>query len=675
MKNLAKFLLVLLVLSPTLTSGQKKLMTPETLWEFGRVSDVQVSPDGAKVLYGVTFFDVAENRGTRDLFVIPARGGTPVNITNSSTSEGNARWRPDGKKIGFLRGGQIWEMNPDGGNQLQISNYSGSISGFGYSPDLNKVFFSARIRVKPTVNQLYPDLPKANALLYDDLMYRHWDHWKDGTYSHIFVADYSVESGVGTYTHIMKDEPYDSPPAPFGGTSYTTWSPDGRYLFYTSKKKTGKEYALSTNSHVYRYDTQTGITEELTTFNRGYDRNPSISPCGNFMAWESMHKDGFESDKNRIMIMDLRSRKYRDFSAGFDQSSSGMTWSAEGSKLFFISGKHATYQIYELNVADASIRQLTTGIHDYQSVNVAGDYLVALRMSMSMPSEIFRLEKTNAGVNQIQLTFVNKPVLDNLHVANVEKRWVKTTDDKDMLVWVIYPPGFDRNKKYPALLFCGGGPQSAISQFFSYRWNFQMMAAKGYIVVAPNRRGLPTFGQEWNDQISLDYGGQNKKDLLRAIDAVAAEPFVDNSRLGAVGASYGGFSVFWLAGNHQKRFGAFVAHCGMFNFKSWYGTTEEMFFANHDLGGPYWETPRPHSYDFSPHHFVGNWDTPLLVIHGLKDFRVPYGQGMEAFNAAQLKGIPSRFLAFPEENHWVLTPQNSILWQREFFRWLDQWLK
>ncbi len=665
---------MLLVLSPAIALGQKKPMTPETLWEFARVSDVQVSPDGTQVLFGVTKFDVTENRGSRDLFVIPTMGGTAADLTNSPTSETNARWRPDGKKIGFLSGGQLWEMDSNGANLKQVSNYAGSITGFDYSPDLSRIFFSARVRIRPTVSQIYPDLPKANALIYDDLMYRHWDQWRDGSYSHIFVANYSVESGVGNHTDIMKDEPFDSPLAPFGGSSYTAWSPDGRFLFYTSKKKTGKEYATSTNSQIYRYDTQTGVTEEMTSFNQGYDRNPAISPCGTLMAWESMHEDGFEADKSRIMVMDLQSKKYRDYSVGFDQSSSNLTWSADGAKLFFISGKHATHQIYQLTLKDGTIKQLTDGVHDYQSVGVAGNYLVAQRMSMSMPTEIFRIEKTTTGVNQVQFTFVNKGVLDKLLVANVEKRWVKTTDNKDMLVWVIYPPRFDRNKKYPALLFCGGGPQSAVSQFFSYRWNFQMMAAKGYIVVAPNRRGLPTFGQEWNDQISKDYGGQNKKDLLSAIDAVAAEPFVDQKRLGAVGASYGGFSVYWLAGNHQKRFSAFIAHCGMFNFQSWYGTTEEMFFANHDLGGPYWETPRPHSYDFSPHHFVGSWDTPLLVIHGLKDFRVPYGQGMEAFNAAQLKGIPSRFLAFPEENHWVLTPQNSILWQREFFRWLDHWL-
>jgi dipeptidyl aminopeptidase/acylaminoacyl peptidase len=675
MKKSILLVVMAVLLWPALLHSQAKNMVPETLWEFGRVSDVRVSPDGSQVLFGVTHYDVQENRGHRDLFVMPVSGGEPRNITNSRTNESSAVWRPDGKKIGFMRatemGMQLWEMEPDGSNATQVSYISGGITGFDYAPDMRHIYFTKRVQVIPTVNQVHTDLPRANAMVYDDLMYRHWDHWKDGTFSHVFVAPYQ-DGSLGRHTDIMEDEPYDSPLAPFGGSSQITWSPDGRSLVYTSKKKFGKDYAMSTNSNLYLYDLETRETRDLTPFNDGYDRNPVFSPDGRYMAWESMHKDGFESDKNRIMVMDMQTGKYRDYSAGFDQSSSSFAWSADGSTLYFVSGIHATYQLYSLELASGKITQITDGMHNYSSVAPAGQYLVAQKMSMSLPTEIFRVNKQTH--QQEQLSFVNKPVLDGLNLGNVEKRWVETTDGKEMLVWVIYPPNFDPNKKYPALLFCGGGPQSAVSQFFSYRWNFQMMAAKDYIIVAPNRRGLPTFGQEWNDQISEDYGGQNMLDLLAAIDAVKTEPFVDENRLGAVGASYGGFSVFWLAGNHQNRFSAFIAHCGMFNFKSWYGTTEEMFFANHDIGGPYWESPKPHSYDFSPHHFVGNWDTPILVIHGLKDFRVPYGQGMEAYNAAQLQGIPSRFLVFPEENHWVLTPQNSILWQREFFRWLDQWL-
>ena len=654
--------------------AQKMPMVPETLWEFGRVSDARVSPDGTLVLYGVTNFNVQENRGTRDLFVLPVAGGQPRNLSNSTTSESNGVWRPDGKKIGFLRGGQVWEMDPDGSNQVKITEISGGVTGFDYAPDMKHIHFTKKVRVMPTVNDVHADLPMANAMIYDDLMYRHWDQWKDGTFSHVFVAPY-LDGSIGRHINIMEGEPYDSPVPPFGGGSEITWSPDGRFLVYTSKKKFGKEYAVSTNSNLYLYDLQTRETRDLTPFNHGYDKNPSISPNGRYISWDSMEREGFEADKTRIMIMDLQTGTHRDYSEGFDQSSSNLTWSADSRKLYFISGQHATYQIYSLELANGRINKITDGMHNYQSVAVAGKYLIGQRVSMSVPTEIYRIEETRRGTVQQQLTFVNDNLLERIALGRVEERWIKTSDNKDMHAWVIYPPDFDPNKKYPALLFCGGGPQNAISQGYSYRWNFQLMASMGYIVVAPNRRGVPTFGQEWNDQISQDYGGQNKLDLLSAIDAITAEPFVDEKRLGAVGASYGGFSVFWLAGNHLNRFSTFVAHCGMFNFESWYGTTEEMFFANWDMGGAYFAEPRPKNYNFSPHLFVGNWDTPILVIHGLKDFRVPYGQGMEAFNAAQLQGIPSRFMVFPEENHWVLSPQNGILWQREFFKWLDQYLK
>lgn len=676
MKKSGLLIIIAFLLTSGMLIGQTKTMIPETLWEFARVGDVQVSPDGSQLLFAITNYDVDKNSGLRDLYVMPVEGGQPRNITNSSVSESSAVWRPDGKKIGFIRstdiGMQLWEMEPDGSNPTQVSFISGGITGFGYAPGMNNIYFTKRVKVGENLHDMYPDLPKANAYLYDDLMYRHWDHWTDNSYSHVFVAPYK-DGSIGRYIDIMENQPFNSPLAPFGGSSQIKWNNDGRTLIYTSKKKTGKEYAVSTNSNLYQYDLGTGDTQNLTHFNYGYDKNPSFSPDGRYMAWESMEKDGFEADKTRIMVMDLRTGQYRDYSEGFDQSSSNFSWSANSRTLYFISGVNATYQIYSLDIASAEITRLTNGHHNYTSVEPAGDLLIAQRMSMSMPTEIFSIDPTTK--QQQQLSFLNKPILDELKLADVEERWIKTTDDKEMLVWVIYPPNFDPEKKYPALLYCGGGPQSAVSQFFSYRWNFQMMAAMDYIIVAPNRRGLPTFGQEWNDQISQDYGGQNMQDLLSAIDALKQEPYVDETRLGAVGASYGGFSVFWLAGNHQKRFKAFLAHCGMFNFESWYGTTEEMFFANHDIGGAYYETPRPKSYDFSPHNFIGNWDTPLLVIHGEKDFRVPIGQGMEAFNAAQLRDIPSRFLVFPEENHWVLKPQNSILWQREFFRWLDHWLK
>ncbi len=676
MKPLAVFTIICMMTISNFTHGQPQPMTPETLWEFGRISDVRVSPDGLTLLFGVTYYDVPENKGTRDLYTMPVQGGDPVNITNSEVSESGALWRPDGERIGFMKSvdgsNQLFEMDPDGGNVRQLTSIEGGITGFGYAPGMEHIYYTKRVKLQETVIDMHPDLEKANAYIADDLMYRHWDRWHDGKFSHVFVASYD-QGEVGEGIDIMEGEPYNTPLPPFGGSSQIAWSADGQYIAYTCKKETGKDWTTTTNSNIYLYNLEAGTTENLTPFNDGYDRNPVFSPDGRYMAWESMETDGFESDKNRIMVMDLATRAYRDLSAGFDQSSSGFTWSSDSRTLYFVSGVHATYQLYAVDTESADIIQLTTGEHNYQSVAVAGDVLVAERMSMSMPTEIFRVNKTTG--DDEQLSHVNRDILGRTAMGNVEERWVTTTDDKEMLVWVIYPPNFDPDKVYPALLYCGGGPQSAVSQFFSYRWNFQIMAAHDYIVVAPNRRGLPTFGQDWNDQISEDWGGQNMKDYLSAIDAVKEEPFVDESRLGAIGASYGGYSVFWLAGHHENRFSAFISHCGLFNLESWYASTEEMFFANHDIGGAYWEDPRPHSYDFSPHLHVHKWDTPMMVIHGAKDYRVPYIEGLQAFNAAQLQGVPSRLLFFPEENHWVLTPQNGILWQREFFGWLDKWLK
>jgi dipeptidyl aminopeptidase/acylaminoacyl peptidase len=399
-----------------------------------------------------------------------------------------------------------------------------------------------------------------------------------------------------------------------------------------------------------------------------------------------MKTAGYESDKKRIMLYDFATKQYTDLSEKFGEGSSNFKWDPiDNNIIYFISGTNATFQIFSVNISTKQITQITQGIHDYTDVSTCTykplksksiqTMLIGTEMSMSLPTEIFKVEKIKKDYIETQITFTNKVILDTIKLARVEKRWITTTDNKKMLVWVIYPPDFDKTKKYPALLYCEGGPQEAVSQFWSYRWNFQMMAANGYIIVAPNRRGLPTFGQEWNDQIALDYGGQNMKDYLTAIDSVSAESYVDKDHLGAVGASYGGYSVYWLAGNHNKRFKAFIAHCGMFDFTSWYGSTEEMWFANHDLGGAYWKTPKPKSYDFSPSNFVGKWDTPLLVIEGGNDFRIPYTQGMEAFDAAQLQGIPSEFLYFPEESHFVMKPQNSVLWQRTFFAWLDKYLK
>jgi len=697
MKNGIVLIIALLL---SMTAKTQERYTAETLWKLGRVSDMKLSPSGETILYGVTWYDIAANKGNRDLYILHKNAESPRKITDSKGSEVNGIWRPDGKKTGYLStesgSMQLWEMGINGEDKKQVTNIEGGINGFSYSPDMKNIVYIKDVKIEQDAHDMYPDLPLANALIYDDLMYRHWDSWHDYSYSHIFIAPYS-DGVVSEGKDIMPGEAFDSPMMPWGGMEQIAWTPDGKALAYVCKKLKGKEYALSTNSDIYLYSLPTGTTKDLTEGNEGYDQDPVFSPDGSKMVYRSMATPGFEADKDRIMLLEfnpealnglknnieklktksgkpfeMNSMIYTDLSEGFDQSSSQFTWSKDSKSIYFISGIQATFQVYKLDIATKKIKQLTHGDHDIEAYALDGNDLIITKMRMDLPSEIFRVK---ADGQEEQLTFTNREILKNVVPGKTTKRWITTTDGKKMLVWVILPPNFDPNKKYPALLYCQGGPQSVVSQFFSYRWNFQMMAAHDYIIVAPNRRGLPTFGQEWNDQISGDYGGQNMKDYLSAIDSVAAEPWVDETRLGAVGASYGGYSVYWLAGNHNKRFKTFIAHCGIFNFESMYGSTEEMFFVNYDYKGAYWDKPRPKSYDFSPHLFVGNWDTPILVIHGGNDFRIPYTEGMQAFNVAQLNNIPSRFLFFPDESHFVTKPQDAILWQREFFKWLDKYLK
>jgi dipeptidyl aminopeptidase/acylaminoacyl peptidase len=652
--------------------------TPELLWKLGRVSEVEVSPDAKTILYGVSWYNLAENKGNRDLYTMPVSGGNPLKITSFKGSESNGIYRPDGKKIAFLSAEsgsmQVWESNTDGSAPIQISFSESDISGFSYSPDMKYILYAQRVKLDKTPNDMYPDLPKMNARIEDDLMYRHWDSWSDYSYSHIFLAPYAdgkMEKGKD----IMENQRFESPMAPWGGMEQLCWSPESDKIAYTCKKLVGLEYSISTNSEIYVYDLKTGAETNISKGIAGYDQDPVFSPDGKKIVWRSMARDGFEADKDRIMIYDFATAKYTDYSEKFDQISSNFEWSADSKILYFLSSTKGTVHIYSLVLATKEIKQISKGAWDYLSVQLAGKDLIAAKQSTVNPTEIYKIDVSG---KETQLSFTNKEILKDVRSAKVEERWITTTDNKQMLTWVIYPPDFDPNKKYPMLLFCGGGPQSMISQFFSYRWNFQLMAANDYIVIAPNRRGLPGFGQEWNDQISGDYGGQNMKDYLSAVDEMAKEPFVDKDKMGAVGASYGGFSVLWLAGHHEKRFKAFISHCGMFNLEDQYLTTEEMWFVNWDLGGPYWEKGNPqvdHSYANSPHKFVDKWDTPLMVVEGENDFRIPYTQGMAAYNAAKLRGIPARYLHFPEENHWVLRPQNSVLWQREFFRWLDTYLK
>ncbi len=663
--------------SPKIENG---IMTPEVMMSLGRVGGVELSPDKQKILYGVTYVSIPENKSNRELFVMNIDGSDKKQITRTPKSEQNAVWFQNGEKIAFLStesgNSQLWVMNADGSQRVQISNQENGIDGFVISPDETKIVFFSNIKYGQRASDLYPDLPKATGRVIDDLMYKHWDEWVESI-PHPFVADFNGKDEIKNISDIMEGEPYEAPMKPFGGTDDFAWTPDSKNIVYTSRKKQGKEYSLSTNSDIYIYNIESKNARNLTEGMMGYDTNPRISPDGHYMAWMSMERDGYESDKNRLFILDLQSGEKRYLTDEFDYSLDQLVWAENSKDIYFLSVVQGTEQIFKINVESKKIDQITNGDFDYASVSPVNDEtLIALRHSISKPDEIYSIKMSTKEVSE--LSFENKDILDQLTMGKVEGRWIGTTDNKKMLTWIIYPPHFDPNKKYPTLLYCQGGPQSPVSQFWSYRWNLQLMAANGYVIVAPNRRGLYGFGQEWLEQISGDYGGQNMKDYFSAIDTMKKESFVDEDRLGAVGASYGGFSIYWLAGHHEKRFKAFIAHAGIFNLEQQYVETEEMWFANWDLGGAYWEKDNAiaqRSYANSPHKFIDKWDTPILVTHGEHDYRILASQGMAAFNAAVLRGVPAEMVVFPDETHWISQPQNAILWQRVFFRWLDHWLK
>ena len=655
-------------------------MTPEALWAMGRIGGMNVSPDGKRVVYTVAYYSVPENKSNREVFVMNADGSDNKQITKTGFAENEAVWIKGGTKIAFLcnesGSSQLWEMNPDGTDRKRLSDYDKDIEGFAFSLDEKKVLFISQVKTVNSTADKYPDLDKATGVIITDLMYKHWDEWVT-TVPHPFVADFDGES-ISNPVDVMEGELFESPMKPFGGIEQLAWNTTSDKIAYTSRKKTGKEYAISTNSDIYVYDLNTKQTTNITEENKGYDTNPTYSPDGKSIAWLSMERDGYEADQNRLMVMNLETGEKTFVSKDFDSNVDSYCWSADCERIYFTGVWHGESQVYQIDLANGNkITPLTEGMYDYASVALLGDKLIAQRHSMSMGDEIYSIDLT--GDHTVtQLTFENKHIYDQLTMGKVEERWMKTTDGKQMLTWVIYPPQFDPNKKYPTLLFCEGGPQSPVSQFWSYRWNFQIMAANDYIIVAPNRRGLPGFGLEWNEAVSGDYGGQCMKDYFTAIDEVAKEPYVNKDRLGCVGASFGGFSVYWLAGHHDKRFKAFIAHDGIFNMEMQYLETEEMWFANWDMGGAYWEKQNAtaqRTFANSPHKFVDKWDTPILCIHGEKDYRILANQGMAAFNAAVLRGVPAELLIYPDENHWVLKPQNGVLWQRTFFEWLDMWLK
>ncbi len=657
----------------------------DALEALGRVSEPRVSPDGKRVLFGVSYESVPQNKSNRDLYVMNIDGTGVTRITKTAQSENSAVWIDNGTRIAFVyaeKGSspQLWVMNADGTERHAATNIEGGIEGFLFSPDQSKVVLIRTVKYNRTAADIYPDLPKATGRVIDDLMYKHWDTWVTEI-PHPFIGAFDGQT-ITDLKDIMEGEPYEAPMRPFGGVESFAWSPDSKILVYTSRKKTGMEYALSTNSDLYAYNLTTGTTTNLTEGMMGYDTNPAFSPDGRYMAWLSMERDGYEADKNRLFIRDNATGQKTDLTSDWDYTIEEFVWNPNGKNIWFIAYHQGVAPIFNMEVATHKVTTVAEGLYDYTTLApVDNKTIVTMRHSMLRPNEIYRIgPKTKKGVKEdVALTDINGDIFAQLTMPTIEAKKVPTTDGKEMLTWVIYPPKFDASHKYPAILYCQGGPQSAVSQFWSYRWNFALMASNGYIMIAPNRRGVPGFGTEWEEQISKDYPGQNMRDYLSAVDYMKAnEPAIDPARIGATGASYGGFSVYWLAGNHDKRFAALLAHAGIFNTEAQYLETEEMWFANWDMGGAFWDKDNAiaqRTFATSPHRFVDRWDTPIMISHGEKDYRILASQGMAAFNAAKMRGIPAEMVIFPDENHWILKPQNAVMWQRLFFRWFDRWLK
>ena len=682
-------------------------LTPELLWSMGRIGSAILSPDKTNILYTVTTYNISENRGYSAIYILNSETKETKKLTvNTSKSESDANFIENGRKIVFLSAddngtSQLWMMNTDGSNRKCISSEKTDVNGYLFSPDEKNVVLIHDVPTETSIIKNDDDLPKATGMVINELMYKHWDRYVRSV-PHPFIANFDG-SQITNARDILDGQPYESPMCPFGGIEEFAWSPDSKSLAYVMRKKTGRDYAISTDSDIFLYNLETGKTKNLCKpenykspvvnatsslkhqiqynenedYNLGYDDKPKFSPNGKYIAWTSMKHDGYESDRTRLCVFEFSTGSKTYVTETFDSGVNDFVWDDNSKELYFSGVWHGKTNLYKTNLK-GEVSKITDEICDYTLVDVDSrqNKLLTKKQSMSMADDIFFVDIKKG--TSYQLTNINESIYNKLTFGEVKERWVKTVDGKQELCWVIYPPHFDKNKKYPTLLFCEGGPQSPVSQFWSYRWNFQIMAANGYIIIAPNRRGLPGFGYEWLTQISGDYTGLCMKDYLSAIDDICKEPYVDKDRLGCVGASFGGYSVYWLAGNHDKRFKCFIAHDGIFNTQQQYLETEEMWFPNWDMGSAPWVKPGGEMqkvYSESPHMFVDKWDTPILCIHGQKDFRIEYTQAESAFNAARLRGIPAQLLLFPDENHWVLKPQNAILWQRTFFRWLDKWLK
>ncbi len=660
---------IIALAAPFLMKAQQ-VMTPEILWTLNKFSVTAVEPSHAGILYSVGKVDLKTEKTNRQNFYLNFEKNQILKM-DLLGKKSIFQWDKNG--VYASEGDKIY-ISKDNGLSWSEFYTIGDADNIVISPDGKKVAFSKAVQVEKLLGKdKYADVPNSTAQIYTDLNHRHWDAWNEGKYNHVFVANVSEE--VAKAQDVLQGQKFDSPQKPSGGSEDFIWSPDSSKLLYVCKKKSGKEYATSTNTDIYAFDLASGKTENLTEGMMGYDVNPKFSPDGKSLLWQSMARDGYEADKNDVVIMDWASKKKTNLTKDWDESVAGdIAWSKDSKMIYFTTAKRGTKQFFSLNPKDAKVKQISDGAFDVNEIiALENDFAYVTRTDINHNSDLFKLNLKDGMM--LQVTSVNKENYANITPGKSELKMVKTTDGKEMGVWFHYPPNFDPNKKYPTLLYCQGGPQSALTQFFSTRWNFALMAANGYIVVAPNRRGMPGWGTKWNEDISKDWGGQPMKDYLAAADFAKTLPYVDGDRMGAVGASYGGYSVFMLAGIHENRFKTFIAHDGLFDMKSWYGTTEELWFANWDLGGNYWQNPQPKAYtEFNPSNFVDKWNKPIMVIQGGIDFRVPYEQGQEAFQAAKLKGLKTKFLYFPNENHWVLHPQNGLVWQREFFEWLKETL-
>lgn len=658
-------------------------VSPEVLEAFGRVSEATPSPDGKKIIFTVGYENIESNSSNSDIYIMNADGSDVKQLTQTPKSESNLRWIEGGKKIAFVsydantEKPQMFTINADGSQRKRVSSLPGGVSCFEVAPTGDKVLLGSSISAEDKDSTLFEGLPLTSGRVVNDLMYKHWDEWVTEI-PHPFLADFSNGEVSGEAKDVLEGQPWECPMKPFGGAECFAWAPDGNSFVLVYRALSGMDYAFSTNSDIYLYDSTGKLVRNLSAPNPGYDTDPVFSPDGKSLAWLSMKTAKFESDKKRLMIMDMATGAVRDLTDGWDRWPEGIAWTPDSKYIFFNGYSDGTMPIFRVNAATAHIDTVAAGQWDYVGVKpISADTVYAMRHSMQRPNEIC---VATVGVKEAKdLTTINSALLGRLKLGDVRKELVPTTDGKLMTTWIITPPDFDPNKKYPAILYCQGGPQQAVSQFWSYRWNFMIMAANGYVVIAPNRRGLPGFGEEWNLQISKDYGGQNMRDYFSAVDYMKGKySYIDADRIGAIGASYGGFSVYWLAGHHEGRFRALVAHAGIFNMEAQYLETEEMWFADFDMGGAPWETGNAAAqgtFATSPHKFVDKWTAPILVTVGELDYRILASQGMMAFNAAKMRGLDAEMLVFPDENHWILKPQNAVLWQRTFFQFLDKYLK